>query len=208
MHILGKLGKLRAEAEGYAVPRATSLETETVEEAKALRREGRYVEALAILEDSQHTGGERTGFRVLNEMGLARFALGETEEALGSFDAALNSIRQDVVAILVNRANVFGALGCHDEALASAEEAREQDPKSWLPYLAAIAVHADRNTAEDRQAIRDLVQLLEKNAAGWTTDSLVTKYGDEDADFRALKRTDPELWQLVFGNGETTGVES
>ena len=148
----------------------------------------------------------------------ARQALNDVEQVLSAVDQdqggnhgardiflqAHDLLRKSAASILVSLSNVTKSLGDHRQSLACADAARKYDPGNWVPYLAALAGHADRNLAEDRKAIQKIVAEMDRKCSDWRTDPHVTRYGNSDADFRALKRSQPDLWNLIFCNQEDT----
>lgn len=211
--VIERLKKLSAEAEGRVTPGFTgSADTrmkgrEAVHRALKLRRQGNYRQALECMRAAEDAGIPMDFTDALNEMGLARFAMGERRRSLQDFDRALAAARRKVGGILVNKTNVLKSLGRHEEALASSDQAIENDPAGWQPYLAAVTVHADRGADEDSASISEILEAMDRRCGPWRDDPVVREFIAGDADLRSLRERNPDLFNRIANAERRSSTE-
>ncbi len=124
-----------------------------LEEARTKLDEGRYREALSLLDESlKHRPGQHAA---LNARGAAYFGLGENTKALADFDRAL-ALHPDDYRYHYNRGNAHRALGKNTEAEQDYTEALARDSSHYEVWL---------NRALTRTAAKPLEALQDFNEA-------------------------------------------
>ena len=171
---------------------------EVLSATDALRDEGRFEEATRLLESQSPTALSVDGVALVR-LALSRFGSGDPDGALEALKEADSAADRQRAVVAINRANILKVQGKFEEALSAARQAVSLVPTFAEAYLVLIAVHACRNSQEDRIEVHRTFSSLGTAIPDWRQNEEIVRYLVEDIDYARLRRDGDVAFYLKGG---------